>query len=125
MPHTPSPIEELWRLLAFALAHVDDIGIGRRDADGADGFVVHVVEQRFPVEAAVGGLPQAAGGESDIHGHRILFGPLDIVDAAHHDGRSDGAEYESFEITDPTWDSAAAREAVRHPVLGPKPMFEK
>ena len=88
-------MDELWRLLASPVPTYTMFGSDGAMRDGADGFVRLVVELRLPVVAAVGGLPQAAGGEPDVDDHRILLGAGDIVDAAHHGGRSDGAELEA------------------------------
>ena len=82
-------------VVRLARADVDDVRIGRRNGDGADRFIRHVVEHRMPVKAAVGRLPHAAGGEADVQQHRILFGADDIVQAAHHHRRSDGAEFKT------------------------------
>ncbi len=59
------------------------------------GFIRHVVELRVPVIAAVGRFPDASGGEADVQQHRILLRADDVVQAAHHDGRTDGAELET------------------------------
>ncbi len=54
----------------FAGADVDDVGIGLGDGDGADGGrgVFRLVEDGPPVEAAVGGLPDAAGSRAHVVG---------------------------------------------------------
>ncbi len=84
-------------VVALAHAHVDDVLVRRRYGDRTDRFVWHIVEQRVPVVPAVGGLPQAARGKPDVNGHRILLGSLDVVHAAHHGSRPDGAELETLE----------------------------
>ncbi len=57
--------------VGLARADVNDIRIGRRHSDGTDGRNGLLVENGFPGEAGVGGLPHAAGGRSRIADHRI------------------------------------------------------
>src|SRR5260370_40621378 len=51
---------EVRALQPFAAAYVDDVGIGRRNGDGADRARVLIVEDRLPGAARVRGLPYAA-----------------------------------------------------------------
>src|SRR5260370_7676900 len=51
---------EVRALQPFAAAYVDDVGIGRRNGDGADRARVLIVEDRLPGVARVRGLPYAA-----------------------------------------------------------------
>jgi hypothetical protein len=46
--------------------HVDDVGVRRRDGDGADRTGRLVVEQRDPVGAVVGGSPDAPIVEAGV-----------------------------------------------------------
>src|SRR3974377_1171628 len=82
-------------VVCLAGADVDDVGIGGRDGDVADGLVGQIVELRFPVIAAVGGLPESAGGEADVDEHGVLVGAGNVVYAAHHRGGTEGAELQS------------------------------
>ena len=77
--------------VGLAGADVDDVGIGRRDGDGADGRGRLIVEDRLPGEAAVGRLPDAAGRRGRVVDHRIAgdaAGPADA--AAGRRGRGAG-----------------------------------
>src|SRR5262249_52168445 len=55
------------------------------------------IELGLPVDAAVGGLPEAARREPDVHRHRILLGAFNVVEPAHHYSRTDRAEAEAAE----------------------------
>ena len=79
-------------VVGFAHPDVDDIGVRRRNGNRANGFVRHIVELRLPVIAAVCRLPKAAGGKADIEKHRVFGGSLNIIEAARHDRRANGAE---------------------------------
>ena len=57
-----------------------DVGIGLRDRERADGRDLLIVEDRLPVDAAVLGLPDAAGGRAAIVGIRVAG---DADDGAH------------------------------------------
>ena len=72
---------EIGPLQAFAAADVDDVGIGRRDGERADGAGRLIVEDRLPGAAVVGGLPDAAVVDADV----------EDVGLAGHAGRPDGA----------------------------------
>src|SRR5262249_33497079 len=52
--------------VGLARADVDDVGVGRGHSDGADGSNGLVVEDGFPGDARVGGLPDAAGGGARV-----------------------------------------------------------
>ena len=62
-------------------ADVDDVGIGRRDGDGADRAGGLVIEQRRPGGTVVGGAPDAAVVEADV----------EDVGLAGHAGKRAGA----------------------------------
>jgi len=81
-------------VVRLARAHVDHVRIGGSDPDGPHRFVLHVVELRVPVIAAIGRLPQPAGSVSDIDDHGILLGARNVVHASHHRRRADRAELE-------------------------------
>ena len=53
-------------LQSFAGAHVDDVGVGRRERDGADGTGGLVVEDGLPGAADVVRLPHAAIVHADV-----------------------------------------------------------
>ena len=57
--------------VGLAGADVDDVRVGRGDGDRADRRDRLVVEDRLPVDAAVVGLPDAAGGRGRVVGERI------------------------------------------------------
>src|SRR5581483_8141692 len=50
----------------FAGADVDDVGIGRRHGNAADGRDRLLIEERNPGDAGVGGFPDAAGDRAEI-----------------------------------------------------------
>ena len=52
----------------FACADINDVGIGFRDRDAADGGGGLLVEKRIPGNATVSGLPNAAGYGAKIVG---------------------------------------------------------
>ena len=56
---------------AGAAADVDDVGVGRRDRDGADGAGGLVIEERNPGGPVIGGAPDAAVIEADIEDIRL------------------------------------------------------
>ncbi len=60
-------------VIRFARADVNYVRVRRRNAYSSDRFIWHVVKLGFPVIAAVGRFPDAAGGETDVHDHRIFF----------------------------------------------------
>ncbi len=80
----------------LAGAHPDLLRVLGIDGDGADRLVV-VVEDRLEDEAAVGRLPDAAAGRSDIDRERILAYGVDRRDAAAHAGRTEGAGLDAAE----------------------------
>src|SRR5438477_1754373 len=51
---------------SFAGADIDDVGIGFRNRDAADGGSGLLVEKRIPGNAAVSGFPNAAGNRAEI-----------------------------------------------------------
>ena len=57
---------EVGALQAFAAADVDDVGVGGRDGEGADGAGGLVVEDGLPGAAVVVGLPDAAVVDADV-----------------------------------------------------------
>src|SRR5439155_12506463 len=57
---------EIRALESFAAADVDDVGVGRRDRDGADGSGRLVVEDRRPDAAVIRRLPHAAVHGGDV-----------------------------------------------------------
>ena len=74
-------VGEIGPLQALAAADVDDVRVGRRDGEGADGAGRLVVEDRLPGAAVVGGLPDAAVVDADV----------EDVGLAGHAGGADGA----------------------------------
>ena len=62
---------EVGTMEAFPAADVDDVGVGRRDGDGADRPGRLVVEDRLPDAAGVGRLPDAAVHCRHIEGVRM------------------------------------------------------
>ena len=83
--------------VGLAAADVDDVGVGRRDGDGADGGDGLVVEDRLPVHAAVGRLPDAAGRGGGVVGERIAGHAAGAADAPAG-RRADAAELEALEL---------------------------
>ena len=88
-------------VVRLAGADPHDVGVRRRDGDGADGSGADRVEDRRPRDAGVGRLPHAArrgGGvdhAADAAARRLgVVGDRDVGDAAAHDGRSDRPEDE-------------------------------
>ena len=70
----------------IAGADVDRVAVRRRHFQGADHFgVLHVVHDRPPGGAGVGGLPHAAGGQADVERARL-------ADHAGDGGDAPGAE---------------------------------
>ncbi len=59
----------------LAGADVDHVRVRRRDGEGADGRDRLVVEDRLPVDAAVGRFPDAAGRGGGVIGERIAGDP--------------------------------------------------
>src|SRR5262249_37194222 len=75
---------------------VDHVGVGRGDGDRTDGRDRLVVEDRFPVQAAVTRFPDAAGGGGGVIGERIAgYAGRPGPPAAGR--RSDVAELQAFE----------------------------
>src|SRR5271156_1775538 len=74
----------------FAGADVDDVGIGFRDGDGADGGrgVFCLVEDGLPVEAAVGGLPDSAGDCAEV----ISIGLADDAGYGYYAASTEGTD---------------------------------
>ncbi len=83
--------------VGLAGAGVDHVRIGRRDRQRADGGSRLLVEDRLPVNAAVAGLPQAAGGGGGVVGERIARHAGDSADAAAGGG-ADRAKLETLEL---------------------------
>ncbi len=79
-------------VVLLAGARPDDVGVGGRDGDVAEGAHRLVVEDRRPGRAFVRRLPDAAGSRRQIDGGGIVGQRLDVVDAATGDGGPDGAE---------------------------------
>ena len=75
---------------ARAGADVDDVGVGGRDGDGADGAGGLVVEERRPGGTVIGGAPDAAVIEADVEDVGLAG---DAGESARAAGarRSDGA----------------------------------
>ena len=57
----------------FACADINDVGIGFRDRDAADGGGGLLVEKRIPGNAAVRGFPNAAGNRAKIVSVRLAW----------------------------------------------------
>src|SRR5207302_4551604 len=58
--------------VGFAGAYIDDVRLGRRDRDGADGADVNVIEDRLPRAASIVGAPNAAVDRAEIEPPRVL-----------------------------------------------------
>ena len=56
---------------SFATAHVNNIGVGRRDRDGADGLSGLLIENRFPALPGVVGFPDTAVDSADVEHIRL------------------------------------------------------
>ena len=79
---------EVGALQALAAADVDDVGVRRRDGDGADRAARLVVEDRRPDAAGVVGPPDAAVVHADVEDVR-LAGDADRGDGASAAERAD------------------------------------
>ena len=75
----------------LARADPDNVAVGRRDADVADGDGRLTVELMFKGDAVVNGLDQPAGGCCHPVGGRIRLEDGNGRDAAAHVGRADRA----------------------------------
>ena len=69
-------------LLRLAGADINDVGVRRRDGNGADRAGGLVVEDRPPGAAGVGGLPDAAVHDAHVEGVRLAGHALDRFGAA-------------------------------------------
>ena len=88
---------------AFAGADVDDVGIGGRDGDGADGAEVDVaVGDGLPVVAAVDGFEYAAAGSAEVVDKGLTGDTADGVDASAAEG-SDLTEGENVKASGGAW----------------------
>ena len=67
---------EIGTLQSFAAAGVDDVGIGGRDGERADGAGGLVVEDGVPGAAVIGGLPDAAVAHADVEDVGLPGDPL-------------------------------------------------
>jgi hypothetical protein len=83
--------------VALARADPYDIRVGLVDGDSADRRDRLVIEDWRPGEAAVDGLPDAAGGRAGIHHVGIGLDDLDGGHAAAHRGRADRPRVEAGE----------------------------
>ena len=83
--------------VGLAHAGVDDVGVGVRDGDGADGAELDLfIGDGEPVHAAVGGLPDASAGGTHVEGHGLGLDAGDGADASAAE-RADLAEGEPGE----------------------------
>ncbi len=85
---------EIGALQAFAAGDINDVGVGRRDGECADGAGGLAVEERVPGAAGVGGFPDTAVVGADVEnvGLRRYAGGGDGASAAE---RSDVAPAEA------------------------------
>ena len=84
-------------VVAFTGADPHQVGVGRRNRDGADRAAALVVEHRCERRAGVGGLVDARRGHRDVERRRIAFEHGEIVDAARRRGRADRPEPQAIE----------------------------
>ena len=61
---------QVWARQPFSTPDINNVGVGERDADPADGSSRLIVEDRLPGPAGVGGLPDAAVADAYIKGVR-------------------------------------------------------
>src|SRR5581483_4913994 len=78
----------------FARTHPDDVGIRGCNGDRADGARLFVLEDRLPVQAAVGGLEYAPATCADVVDERIAGDARDGRYSAAGDRRAEIAEFE-------------------------------
>src|SRR5262249_48228213 len=78
--------------LVLAAAEPDDVGVLRIDDDAAERVGAVVVEDRFPGQAAVGRLPEAAGGRRDVPDAAVARVHGDVGDAPGRQGWADGTQ---------------------------------
>ena len=83
--------------LVFAGAEPDDVGVLGVDGDAAEGVGTALIEDGLKGDAAVGGLPKAAGGGGDVPGVAILGIDGDIGDTAGALDAADVADFEGLE----------------------------
>ena len=89
-------------IVRFAAANPDHIPIARGSRHGTDRADTDRVGNGSPRDTAVGGLPDATGGDRDVHGHAESsaaecarrFDHGDVGDAPAHGGGADAAERE-------------------------------
>ena len=55
----------------FARADIDDVGIGIRHGNGADGRYRLLIKERIPADPAIGGFPDASASRAKIVGIRL------------------------------------------------------
>ena len=84
-------------VVRLARTHVEDIGIGGREGEGADGVRLVAVEDRFERRPVVRRLPQTAGREPHVEDPRVLGVDREIVDAAALPRGADGPPPEALE----------------------------
>src|SRR5579871_1424138 len=85
---------EVGALQALAAPHIDDIGVGGGERDGADGSGGLVVEGGVPGAAVVVGLPDAAVVDADVEDIGLI-GDSGRADGTSSAERSDHAPLES------------------------------
>jgi hypothetical protein len=90
--------------IGLAGADVDDVGIGGRDGDGADGLHRFMVEDGAPGAAGVVGLPHAAADRAHVEG----------VGLAGVAGHGEGAAAAHGADVAPHQAAAAAEQRLRH-----------
>src|SRR5581483_6944156 len=83
--------------VVLAGADPDDVRVLRVEGDGADGVRAFVVEDRRPGGAAVGRLPDAAGGRGDVVVAEVFRVDGEGDDAARGEGRADRAQLQAAE----------------------------
>ena len=92
------PVGRAAHVVGLARPHPHDVGGGGRDRDVAHGAHARVVQDRLPVDAAAGRLPDAAGRRRDVDdgAETAPAGPRrpgdrDVHDPPAHDRGADGA----------------------------------
>src|SRR2546423_12446062 len=71
------PIDKIRRKAAFAAANIDHVGIRWRNRQRSDRGDWLAVKNRFPSQAAIGGLPDASPYRAEVVSIRLVFNTAD------------------------------------------------
>src|ERR1035441_1106839 len=85
-PDAVADVDRFLHAADVAGAHINDVGVGARDGDGADGFLVGVVEDGFPGVAAACAFPDAASGCAEVIGGGVAGDAGDGGDTSGAEG---------------------------------------